>query len=105
MCDPLETLTWVAADTQHIRLGTSVLDSLFHPPVVLARRLATLDRLSVGRIIAGIGQGWMPEGFTSAGVPITRRGAALDGGTAVAVLDGVRHREACFPEGVLTTAF
>jgi probable F420-dependent oxidoreductase len=76
--DPLETLTWVAAHTQQIRLGTSILDSLFHPPVVLARRLATLDRLSAGRVVAGIGQGWMPEEFTAAGVPLDRRGAGFE---------------------------
>jgi len=37
--------------------GTSVLDTLFHSPVVLARRLATLDRLSGGRLLVGLGQG------------------------------------------------
>ncbi len=76
--DPLETLTWVAAHTQRIRLGTSVLGALFHAPVVLARRLATLDRLSAGRVVAGIGQGWMPEEFTAAGVPLSRRGAGFE---------------------------
>ncbi|WP_241563781.1 LLM class flavin-dependent oxidoreductase [Nonomuraea polychroma] len=47
--DPLETLAYVAAKTSTIRLGTSVVDALFHSPVVLAKRLATLDRLSGGR--------------------------------------------------------
>jgi probable F420-dependent oxidoreductase len=78
MYDPLETLTFVAAHTQRIRLGTSVLDALFHAPIVLARRLATLDRLSAGRVIAGIGQGWMPEEFTAAGVLLSRRGAGFE---------------------------
>jgi probable F420-dependent oxidoreductase len=72
--DPLETLTWVAAHTERVRLGTSVLDALFHPPVILARRLATLDQLSGGRVVAGLGQGWMPEEFATVGVPLTRRG-------------------------------
>jgi probable F420-dependent oxidoreductase len=76
--DPLETLTWVAAHTRRIRLGTCVLDALFHPPVVLARRLATLDRLSGGRVVAGIGQGWMPEEFAAAGVSPSRRGAGFE---------------------------
>lgn len=44
--DPLETLTFVAANTNKIALGTSVIDMLFHNPVVLARRFATLDVLS-----------------------------------------------------------
>jgi probable F420-dependent oxidoreductase len=76
--DPLETLTWVAAQTERVRLGTSVLDALFQPPVVLARRLATLDRLSDGRVVAGIGQGWMPEEFAVAGVPPGRRGTGFE---------------------------
>src|SRR5262249_9423556 len=59
----IEPLTWAAAHTRRIRLGTGVLDALFHPPIVLARRLATLDQLSAGRVDAGIGQGWMPEEF------------------------------------------
>jgi probable F420-dependent oxidoreductase len=76
--DPLETLTWVAAKTERIRLGTSVLDLLFQPPIVLARRLATLDHLSGGRVVAGIGQGWMPEEFAAAGIPLSRRGAGFE---------------------------
>jgi probable F420-dependent oxidoreductase len=76
--EPLETLSYVAALTQRIRLGTSVIDGLFHPPVVLARRYATLDQLSGGRVIAGLGQGWMKEEFEAANVPYRRRGAGLD---------------------------
>jgi probable F420-dependent oxidoreductase len=75
--DPLETLSYVAAKTSRIRLGTSVLDTLFHPPVVLARRLATLDRLSGGRLLVGLGQGWMAQEFVAAGVPTARRGAGF----------------------------
>jgi probable F420-dependent oxidoreductase len=76
--DPLETLTYVAAKTRTIRLGVSVLDTLFHSPVVLARRLATLDHLSAGRVLAGLGQGWMAQEFTAAGVPSRRRGAGFE---------------------------
>lgn len=76
--DPLETLSYVAALTTRIRLGTSVIDALFHPPVVLARRFATLDQLSGGRVIAGLGQGWMPHEFDAAGVPMSRRGAGME---------------------------
>jgi alkanesulfonate monooxygenase SsuD/methylene tetrahydromethanopterin reductase-like flavin-dependent oxidoreductase (luciferase family) len=75
--DPLETLSYVAAVTRTIRLGTSVLDTLFHSPVVLARRLATVDRLSGGRLLAGLGQGWMAQEFTATGVPPRRRGAGF----------------------------
>jgi probable F420-dependent oxidoreductase len=76
--EPIETLAYVAALTQRIKLGTSVVDALFHPPVVLARRLATLDQLSGGRVIAGLGQGWMPQEFEAANVPMRRKGAGMD---------------------------
>lgn len=76
--DPLETLAFVAARTSRITLGTSVLDVLFSSPVVLARRLATLDRLSDGRLVVGVGQGWMEQEFAAAGVPMSRRGAGFE---------------------------
>ncbi len=76
--DPLETLSYVAAVTERISIGTSVLDALFQSPVVLARRLATIDVLSGGRLIAGVGQGWMEQEFVAAGVPMSRRGAGFE---------------------------
>jgi probable F420-dependent oxidoreductase len=76
--DPLEVLGHVAARTERIKLGTSVLDALFHSPVVLARRIATLDRLSGGRLLAGVGQGWMSQEFEAAGVSMKRRGAGFE---------------------------
>jgi probable F420-dependent oxidoreductase len=76
--DPIETLAYVAAKTSRITLGTSVLDTLFQSPVILARRLATLDRLSGGRLVAGIGQGWMEQEFVAAGVSMRRRGAGFE---------------------------
>ncbi|MBI2912180.1 MAG: TIGR03619 family F420-dependent LLM class oxidoreductase, partial [Chloroflexi bacterium] len=76
--DPIETLTYAAAVTQRIRVGTSVLDALFHPPVVLARRLATLDQLSGGRLTVALGQGWSEDEFASVNVPLKRRGAGFE---------------------------
>lgn len=76
--DPLETLGYVAGRTRRIRLGTSVLDLPFHSPVVLAGRIATLDRLSGGRVVVGAGQGWVPEEFAAANVPLARRGARFE---------------------------
>lgn len=73
--DPVETLAYVAARTSTITLGTSVLDSVLHSPLVLARRLATLDRLSGGRLLAGLGVGWMVAEYEAAGVPTAGRGA------------------------------
>jgi probable F420-dependent oxidoreductase len=76
--DPIETLSHVAAKTSRILLGTSVLDTLFQPPIILARRLATVDRLSNGRLVVGIGQGWMAQEFEAAGVSMKRRGAGFE---------------------------
>ncbi len=84
--DPLEMLTWAAAHTRRIRVSTGVVNAIFQPPIVLARRLATLDRLSHGRLDVGLGQGGggtaetsylIPEEFTAAGVPPSRRGAGF----------------------------
>lgn len=66
--DPLETLTFVAAHTKRIALGTSVLDMPFYNPVVLARRLTTLDVLSEGRLRVGLGQGWSKDEYDAAGI-------------------------------------
>jgi probable F420-dependent oxidoreductase len=76
--EPLQTLSHVAALTSRITLGTSVINALLHTPVVLARRFATLDQFSGGRVIAGFGQGSVPQEFATANVPWKRRGAGLD---------------------------
>ncbi len=76
--DPIETLTYVAAKTERIKLGTSIINALFHVPVVLARRFATLDQFSNGRVIAGLGQGWMQDEFETANVPLKRRGSGME---------------------------
>jgi alkanesulfonate monooxygenase SsuD/methylene tetrahydromethanopterin reductase-like flavin-dependent oxidoreductase (luciferase family) len=55
--DPLDTLTFVAAQTKKIGLGTSVLDIPYYNPVTLARRLTTIDILSNGRLRGGAGPG------------------------------------------------
>ena len=61
--EPIETLAYVAAKTERVKLGTSIIDAPFHSPLVLARRFATLDQFSDGRVIAGLGQGWMEQEF------------------------------------------
>jgi probable F420-dependent oxidoreductase len=76
--DPLETLTFVAAKTNKIALGTSVIDILFHNPVVLARRFATLDVLSEGRAIAGLGIGWSKDEYQVSNIPVENRGKRAD---------------------------
>jgi probable F420-dependent oxidoreductase len=73
--DPLDALTYVAAQTKKIRLGTSVLDMPYHNPVVLARRLTTLDVLSDGRLNVGLGLGWNKDEMDATNADITKRGA------------------------------
>src|SRR5919205_49541 len=72
--DPLETLTYLAGNTNQISLGTCLIDMLFHNPVVLAKRFATLDVLSEGRGIAGLGIGWSKDEYEVSGVPFEHRG-------------------------------
>jgi probable F420-dependent oxidoreductase len=76
--DPLETLTYVAGITNRIALGTCVIDMLFHNPVVLARRFATLDFLSEGRTICGLGIGWSKDEYQVSNIPFKDRGKRAD---------------------------
>ena len=76
--DPLEILTYLAGNTNQISLGTCLIDMLFHNPVVLARRFATLDVLSQGRAIAGLGIGWSKDEYEVSGVPFEHRGQRAD---------------------------
>jgi len=76
--EPIETLSFVAALTQRVKLGTSIVNAPFQSPVLLARRFATLDRLSNGRVIAGLGQGWMPQEFATSNVSIKERGKRIE---------------------------
>jgi len=78
LTDPLIWLTWVAAQTSTIRLGTGILILPERNPVVLAKEVATLDALSGGRVELGIGVGWLREEFEALGVPWERRGARTD---------------------------
>ncbi len=73
--DPLVVLSYVAARTTHIRLGTSVLIMPYRNPVATAKMMATLDRMSDGRVIAGVGAGWNEAEFDALGVPFHQRGA------------------------------
>jgi probable F420-dependent oxidoreductase len=76
--DPLETLTFAAAHTKTIALGTSVLDIPYHNPVMLARRLTTLDQLSNGRLRLGLGLGWSKDEIDAVGADMKKRGAMAD---------------------------
>ena len=79
MPDPLIWLSYVAHATSTIKLGTGILIVPQRNPAVLAKELATLDVLSNGRMLLGVGAGWLEEEFDALGVPFERRGERLDG--------------------------
>lgn len=81
--DPLELLSFVAGATTTLRLATGVLVLPNHNPVVLAKRLATLDRLSGGRVRICLGVGWMREEIEACGGDFERRGKTTDEAIAV----------------------
>jgi probable F420-dependent oxidoreductase len=72
--DTILTLTWAAAATQRIQVGTSVLIAGWHHPLNTAKALATLDVLNGGRTIVAVGTGWMREQFEIFGTPFETRG-------------------------------
>ena len=76
--DALSMLCAVAARTSRIDLGTDVLQVPLYHPVDLARRVATLDHISEGRLILGVGIGFIPLEFANVGVPFNERGARMD---------------------------
>ena len=73
--DPLMVLSHVAARTSTVLLGTSVLIMPYRNPIVTAKMVATLDQLSGGRAIAGVGAGWNEAEYDALGVPYHERGA------------------------------
>ena len=76
--DPIVTLSYLAAATQTIRLGFSVLVLPYRQPVLNAKMLGTLDVISNGRLIAGVGVGWMAEEFAALDADFPDRGAVTD---------------------------
>lgn len=73
--DPILTLTYAAAVTKRVTLGTSVLNLPWYNPNLLARQLTSLDVLSNGRVRAGLGTGWSPDEYEAVGVDMKTRGA------------------------------
>lgn len=76
--EPLTTLALVAGATERILLGTSVLVVPHRHPILTAKMAATLDRLAPGRVILGVGAGWMREEIELFGVPYGKRGVWTD---------------------------
>ena len=81
--EPLLTLAFVASRTSRVRLGTSIILPTLRHPAYTAKLVATLDNLSGGRVVLGVGAGWMREEFDALGVPFELRGALLDEHIAV----------------------
>ncbi len=91
--DPLATLAYLAGRTQTVRLGVAVVNMPFYAPIVLAKLLTTIDRLSEGRLDAGLGIGWLPQELDAIGVPAARRGARAE--------DFIRCLRAVWPDDVV----
>ncbi|MCZ6616839.1 MAG: LLM class F420-dependent oxidoreductase [Gammaproteobacteria bacterium] len=76
--DPLIWLSYVAAATSKLKLATGILILPQHNPVITAKQVATLDYMSGGRVILGIGVGWLEEEFDAIGASFADRGARTD---------------------------
>lgn len=76
--DPIVTLTWAAAATEHVGLGTSVMVAPQHHPLELANSLASLDALSGGRLTLGVGVGWSEAEFRALDQDFRTRGRRTD---------------------------
>ncbi len=98
--DPFATLTWAAAHTRRIALGTSVIATPWYRAVVLARQLAAIDVLSGGRLKVGLGAGWSSDENLATDAPRGDRGGRIDELITtmiaawtqdVVMVDGVHH--------------
>ncbi|MCH8283169.1 MAG: LLM class F420-dependent oxidoreductase [Chloroflexi bacterium] len=78
LLDPISTIAFVAGRTRRVKLGFGVLVAPYRHPLVAAKLLSTIDVLSEGRLILGVGVGWMPEEFAATQADFDRRGAATD---------------------------
>ncbi|MBI3933822.1 MAG: LLM class F420-dependent oxidoreductase [Acidobacteria bacterium] len=85
--DPMATLSFLAAETRQIRLGTGVLLTALRHPLLVAKSAATLDVLSGGRLILGVGLGWVAEEFEALGIPFRQRVGRLR--ESVEILRGI----------------
>lgn len=76
--DPMIVLAGIATRTRRIGLGVSVYLSALRHPIVAAKLVASLDRLSEGRVRLGVGAGWIPEEYATFGIEFSERGRVLD---------------------------
>jgi len=78
IADPIVAMTWAAAATVRMEIGTSILILPQRQPVVLAKELATLDAFSGGRLVLGVGSGWSPQEYRATGADWRNRGHSMD---------------------------
>jgi len=76
--DSMNLLSYIAANTSKILLGTGIAVSAYHLPVRFAKEVATVDILSQGRFVCGIGLGWSKDEYQTSNVPFEKRGARQD---------------------------
>jgi probable F420-dependent oxidoreductase len=92
--DPFVAMSFIAAHTLRIGVGVSVLIMPYRNPIATAKALATLDRMSAGRVTAGVGSGWNEAEFAALGVPFHERGARTN--------EYLRLWQACWAPGSVT---
>jgi alkanesulfonate monooxygenase SsuD/methylene tetrahydromethanopterin reductase-like flavin-dependent oxidoreductase (luciferase family) len=100
--EPLTLLSYVAACTQRVGLGTSVLVLPYHNPMRLAKTAATLDVLSGGRLLLGVGVGGVPQESEAMGSPYAERGAITD--EAIAIMKELWTKEDPNLQGNITAS-
>ena len=76
--DPIDVLAYVAGNTSKVSLGTSIVNMFYYTPIMLAKSYATLDVLSQGRVIAGLGLGWSKDEYQASNIPFAYRGERAD---------------------------
>lgn len=81
--EALSTLAYIGGVTERIRLGTSILVVPYRNAIVVAKQAATIDALTAGRLILGVGAGWIDGEFAALGVDVDSRGRRLDESLAV----------------------
>src|SRR5580700_11424069 len=94
--DPLVTMSFMAAHTSRIGIGVSVLIMPYRNPIATAKALATIDRMSGGRLTIGVGVGWSETESAALGVPFQERGARTN--------EYLRLWQACWAPGLVSFA-
>jgi len=78
MLDTIVALTWIAAHTKRVRIASGIIVLPQRNPVLLAKELASVDVVSCGRLIVGVGAGWLEPEFQALGIPMQGRGERMD---------------------------